>query len=624
MKSWILYIIFLSSISCLHGQVSIQHNKTIKHIFVDSLSNVTFIDEHNNLNRLNNLNILPFEENYNRLVVKKPLKRNNSLIVDNKIYTVSHNELNLLNLDPKTYLFNKDKIVEQKNGFITLKSNDEIICQISNESKILDALHYDNKVFILTQDILFNICRSDNINLPFKATSFDVLNNNTILITSERTGIWLLQDDQLKKYYVPGVSFPNTLRSIKIIDRSFWILTQDKTLMHFDLDKQILKRVAVDVNDFELDRWNKLWYASNQNIVSNIHFINDELPLINISKVKINDQTTDHTPSLNINSKDKLQVHYNINYSPHENSKVEYRLRSNGVWKTSSTSPIILSHLTTQTDVLQIRASADHNYFTRPQTLNINVTDRFIDSSWFYIFLGLLALLILLLFSQWRISKENKRLAKDKRALKLKLEVAHKTQKLGQLQLNPHFLFNTMNSINGLIAIDKKSEARKALSKFAKMMRSVLSFSFNEKIKMEEELAFLNDYIQLEQLIREDKFEYEINSEIKNHDIPPMIIQPFVENAIIHGLQHKSTKGHLQISIEDIPHYIKVRIKDDGIGRDAAQKFRKESHNSSAIKIVKDRILNLNKWKTKEPITYIDLKEQSMASGTECILHIPK
>ena len=120
-------------------------------------------------------------------------------------------------------------------------------------------------------------------------------------------------------------------------------------------------------------------------------------------------------------------------------------------------------------------------------------------------------------------------------------------------------------------------------------------------------------------------FEYKLTSNLKNNiDIPPMIIQPFVENAIIHGLQHKGEKGQLDLTVEENGRYLKVTIADNGIGRKAAQKYRKETHNSSAIKIVKDRIAKLDKWKLEEPITYIDLYSNDDAIGTKCILQIPK
>ena len=87
---------------------------------------------------------------------------------------------------------------------------------------------------------------------------------------------------------------------------------------------------------------------------------------------------------------------------------------------------------------------------------------------------------------------------------------------------------------------------------------------------------------------------------------------------------YKKEKGQLEIQLEENNRYIKVVISDNGIGRKAAQQYKKETHNSSAIKIVKDRIAKLDKWKIETPITYIDLYENAKAMGTKCILQIPK
>jgi|GEM_PF-1811535 len=623
MKSLLTYIfVFTISLQCV-GQVSVQHSQPIKHILTDSFSNIFLIDFNNNLFRLSDNKIHDYTSDFKRIVVRQSLKRNNHFILDGQLKTIQQGEVKDLN-KPAAYIYNNgNKFIEKSNNYIIAKF-DTKECQSPLNEKIVDALFLDKMPFVLTENTLISICDNTTTELPFNARSMSVLNEESILISSLENGIWLYRKGRIKKYFTQGVTFPQQIKRIEKRENHVWILSTDKTLFNFNLDQQILKRVAVNVEDFVLDYWNKLWYATNQSIASNTGFINKKDPIITLDKIQLNDQVI-NSNTIQLSTHDKVSINYEIDYSPNLNLPLYYKWSYDSTWKTTEQKPLVLEDINPKAKHLELKTSSDGEYFTKPIKLNFETSIPFWGSYMSYILIGLLSLITLMVISHLRVSQKNKLLQSEKKALKLELEVTKKEQKLGQLQLNPHFIFNTMNSINGLIALDKKSLARKALSKFATIMRTVLSFSFDERINLEEELKFLNDYIKLEQLIREDLFEYNITSDLnQNIDIPPMIIQPFVENAIIHGLQHKGEKGQLDLTVEENGRYLKITITDNGIGRKAAQKYRKETHNSSAIKIVKDRIAKLDKWKLEEPITYIDLYNNDDAIGTKCILQIPK
>jgi LytS/YehU family sensor histidine kinase len=193
--------------------------------------------------------------------------------------------------------------------------------------------------------------------------------------------------------------------------------------------------------------------------------------------------------------------------------------------------------------------------------------------------------------------------------------------------MNPHFMFNSLNSINSYIIQNKSNEASKYLSTFSKLMRSILDNSKHRTIPLDKEIKTLDWYLQLEAVRLEHKFTYTIHcsDEIDREtvQIPPLIIQPFVENAIWHGIQNKSSKGHIVIQIDiDEAEILKISITDDGIGRMASALLKKNqtTHKSYGIDITINRLQMLDPTNS---INIIDLYDDTNQSkGTQVLLTI--
>jgi sensor histidine kinase YesM len=189
-----------------------------------------------------------------------------------------------------------------------------------------------------------------------------------------------------------------------------------------------------------------------------------------------------------------------------------------------------------------------------------------------------------------------------------------------------------LNSIQSLIATDNNAEASIYLAKFSRLMRRILQNSRQAYIPLRQEIEFVENYIELEQRRFKEAFEYELD-EVAIEDahfvmIPPLVIQPFIENAIIHGLLRKSEKGTLLIQFEDYNNnMIKCTIKDDGIGRDAAAAFKTdENQESLGIKITEQRLryLTIKEKMTGPFIQVVDLKDaDGKAIGTQVELLLP-
>jgi len=199
-------------------------------------------------------------------------------------------------------------------------------------------------------------------------------------------------------------------------------------------------------------------------------------------------------------------------------------------------------------------------------------------------------------------------------------------------QMNPHFIFNSLNSINRFILQNNKAQASEYLTKFSKLVRLILQNSQASLITLDSELEALELYLDLEALRFEHHFTYKISvpkdMDIEVLKVPPLIIQPYAENAIWHGLMHKEEKGHLEIEVCQEDDHLFFKITDDGIGRKQAAALASKSatkHKSMGLRITADRIAMLQSSKGKEsPVTINDLvNADGSIAGTEVIIKMP-
>ena len=198
-------------------------------------------------------------------------------------------------------------------------------------------------------------------------------------------------------------------------------------------------------------------------------------------------------------------------------------------------------------------------------------------------------------------------------------------------QMNPHFIFNSLNSINRFILQNNRTQASEYLTKFSKLVRLILQNSQAPLISLESELEALELYLDLEALRFDHRFGYKISVpkdlDIEALQVPPLIIQPYTENAIWHGLMHKEDKGQLDIEVSEEKDHLYFKIADNGIGRKQAAAMASKSatkHKSMGLKITRDRIAMLQKVNGESPVKIIDLENtDGSAAGTEVIIKMP-
>ncbi len=265
----------------------------------------------------------------------------------------------------------------------------------------------------------------------------------------------------------------------------------------------------------------------------------------------------------------------------------------------------------------------DENGFLSPgeASFKIQIVPPFWKRWWFVVMGLILVITGIYMFNNWRM--KNVRLALQNLEIK---------QKLLRLQMNPHFIFNSLSAIQNFIYTHQTHQAGEYLSEFARLIRIILENSRKEEISLENEIHFIQLYLELQQLRFVEKFDYFIEVDpgidVDNILIPPMLFQPFLENAIEHGIKYSDRKGIIKMSYELKERSLIFTLDDNGIGLSAAESIKKQkekNHESLAIGIIKQRLLHLKRRKGMEVSFFIEeLKDSTgKASGTRVQFVIP-
>jgi LytS/YehU family sensor histidine kinase len=244
---------------------------------------------------------------------------------------------------------------------------------------------------------------------------------------------------------------------------------------------------------------------------------------------------------------------------------------------------------------------------------------------WWFVALEILAIVFLVYWVNKRAVLRTKKRQEVKEQLALSQLTALRSQ------MNPHFMFNVLNSVQGLIYSNQKSKASEYLGKFSDLMRKILEASDKKDITVEKEFELLDMYVSLEKSRFENDFEYKINLpttlDLSQYVIPSMIIQPFVENAIKHGLMHKKGLKELTISGEIQNNYWRFIIDDNGVGRAKAEQINKsfKSHKSFATNAIGSRISLINKVSSSKIEIVIEdkMSNTNESLGTKITILIP-
>lgn len=405
-------------------------------------------------------------------------------------------------------------------------------------------------------------------------------------------------------------------------------------------------------NSADLDRFGSIWIGTINGLC---RFNPSELsgniapPILSLKDIKlfyesILDQKPDAVKT-GLNGK-SLQLDYNENHITFEflginlkrPDRVEYKWKLEGFddrWSpVSKDRSIVYSNLSPGKYTFHLKASNGDEMWSKPISYSFVIATPYWETTWFKVLIVLSIGLILMLIYIISLRRIRKNARIKQREVEFEMDLLELEQKAMRLQMNPHFIFNALNSIQSLIGTGKETEARYFLAKFSRLMRQILDNSRKSSITMEEEIGTLENYLLIEQFCNGNRFNYEISVDPSLEpdfiQLPPMIVQPFVENAIKHGMRgipEGTNSGRIKISFEDENGVLKITVEDNGIGRKKAAELNKESketyHKSTAMAVTTERLQLMKNHGIEQPLEIVDLYENGEASGTQVIIRLP-
>ena len=318
-----------------------------------------------------------------------------------------------------------------------------------------------------------------------------------------------------------------------------------------------------------------------------------------------------------------LQVNFDVvNYDQPENNLFFYKLTPGpDNWNQLENGRLSFNNLPPGDYELKVRGANKLTAATTgTDTLAFTITPNWYQNWWFKSLVALAIALLIIFIAQRRIRYIRKESA-------FRQKIADTEMQALRAQMNPHFLFNSLNSIENFIMKNEKRLASDYLNKFARLIRMILDSSRNELVPFSKDIEALQLYVDLEQLRFSNKFSYMVSIDpvLTGGDfrVPSLLIQPYVENAIVHGIAQSGRRGHTLLVAAFLDNdYIHYVIQDDGIGRRKAAEYNRQNkphHRSIGLKITEDRINIINQRQNSAgAVQVIDLyDEDGQAAGTK-------
>lgn len=528
---------------------------------------------------------------------------------------------------------------------------------------------YGNRINFLLEDSEKNIWIATSLGLcklsygkddiaKWEKTFFEndpVLNSKiTFIYEDKENNLWFAGSNGVAQYKIADssiTSYTNILgydvsSSTSIVKDNLnriWIgnmkgvyLYDGKSIKHIDSQSGLTSNEVLSL--FYDDKLNRL-YIGTSNGMSELDinlFDNNRIspPKIFVNKVISEDSTYTEYSSLEFD-RDKNNVNIDlsaINYS--SPGSLIYKYKLNEKWYETNNNVLNFSSLQNGNYNLQIIARTQNSGWSNPYYLSFVIKPGFTETIWFKAGFFLLVFSSALSILVWRMKQKTKKISEQ---LDLTERINSLKHEALSAMMNPHFIFNSLNSVQYLINHQRNEEANDYIAMMAKLIRKNLDSAGSGFILLSEEINRLKLYLDLEKLRFQEKFSYEIitGSDVNTDStmIPNMIIQPFVENSLWHGIINSGNNGLLTISflLEDIEidslisKSLIIKVTDNGVGIKEALKNKKEDHISKGIHIIEERLRLLStKLELPKPIILEDLSERNNKShGTEVIISLP-
>ena len=439
------------------------------------------------------------------------------------------------------------------------------------------------------------------------------------------------------------------LGGAKGVDRVINPLRKEKEVKSFGLTEGF---IGLETNQGAVceDLKGNIWWGTIDGVMMKPSFDlkkNNKKPKISISSVNLfykNIQGTKYEPNvLNWYSTGNLIFDFKDNHvgfvldgndlSRPEDIRYKWRLDGgDGRWSpVVKQSEVFFSNLSPGRYIFQAKAVNKDGVESDMLEFYFAVAAPFYYEVWFWAIILLVLGGLTYLVIQQRIKAIKIKANEESEKLRLEKEVLEMEQKALRLQMNPHFIFNALNAIQDQIRAEDNKGARHSLSKFSKLMRQILDSSRTDYISLELELNILENYLSIEKLTRNNAFNYtiDVSSDIdpEEEGMPPMMIQPFLENAIIHGIASLQGNGMIKLSFKAVEDFLEVSIEDNGVGRKRAKELKSQihqQHKSVALEVIQSRLDNLSQEGSQSSYSVKDVLKNGEVAGTNVLLKVKR
>lgn len=311
-----------------------------------------------------------------------------------------------------------------------------------------------------------------------------------------------------------------------------------------------------------------------------------------------------------------------LNYKNNQNPSFAYRTSKNSNWQFTKTPEIVFNLPSSNTYNIEVKSLNEDGKWSKPQLIYTFKIDVPFYYKWYSLLVFTLIIIgIMYLIFKIRINQINQKNNLNKKIKQLE-------SKALRAQMNPHFIFNALNSIQSFLVYEENEKAEKYLIKFAYLIRQTLNNSRKSIVSIENEIDILNKYLELEEMRFKNRFTFNIANNLNEIDInlkiPPMMIQPYVENSILHAFKNINSGGLIHVTFEKIEKdKLTCIIEDNGIGISNSLKVNKSSHISLGTTITAERLSFFSRKKSNQfkIETYEETKWGNQ--GTKIIIEIP-
>lgn len=529
-----------------------------------------------------------------------------------KIVNVSGSHLQVLDYDYK------NDLIIAKQGIYTYGPNGYIPCDkdrlpLFGNIEKGKVEYVETKTYILIDNQLYSKDRW------WKLERDSVISIATIknkLFVAKINGIFMENGDSMHH-----INIDSTAQLLGTSDDRLYLTNNNFISEVFqDRIRNIYSLNTNDVLAFHEDRWHNIWASRSDYLYKVSPYTYDQS--ISLTVLEVNGSKSSIPVKLDANSQDLKIKYRGVHLTAPQHIRYQSQLEGFDEWSESTTDDeVVYENLSSGKYKYRLRATLDGENFTYCDEIEVVVVSTTASRIWMIIFAGAISFIIIAFFANQRLSVFRRKVEREKKELEDKNKLLSLEQKALKLQMNPHFIFNALNSIKGQIANGDSKSARQSITKFAHLMRCTLDISRVDLVSIEEEVNYLDQYLSLEQWINQDVFSYAIEIDESLEEtikIPTMIIQPFVENAIKHAFKNRKDKGQISVNFIKDGNNVIIKIIDDGVGMSLSNK---KVHKSVAISVVKDRLaMKYPKFRGKHVIITSPTK---LMTGTEVKITVP-